>query len=70
MGWFAVSEALKNGVGPYGTTKESLKGESDQTRTMSVALYQLELQQKSGYFVPDRNAKIRIRYWAKRFRME
>ena len=65
MGWYATAEALKNGVGPYGTVRESLRGESDRGRTVYVALHQIEEQINTGYYTPDRVAKIRLRWWAR-----
>lgn len=66
MGWYATAQALKKGEGPYGTVKESLKGESDPPATLSTALAQICVEIVDKTYTPDRNARIRILYWAKR----
>ena len=68
MGWYATSQAIKNGNGPYGTVAQSLKDESDPNRTLSVALRQVKEQISSGFYTPDKKAKLRISHWGKRAR--
>jgi hypothetical protein len=66
MGWYAVAEALKNGEGPYGSVKESLRGEMDGARTLLVALDQVQQAVDTGEYTPDRAAKARLSYWSRR----
>ncbi|GJQ40253.1 MAG: hypothetical protein JETCAE02_26650 [Anaerolineaceae bacterium] len=66
MGWFATAQALKNGQGAYGTVKESLHGESDPPRTLSVAIHQIIDEILAGNYVPDKKARARLLYWARR----
>lgn len=66
MGWFATAQALKNGQGAYGSVKESLHGESDPPRTLSVAIDNIVSEILVGAFVPDKKARARIVYWARR----
>ncbi len=67
MGWYATYKALVDGRGPYGSVKEALHGESDPSRTLSVALGKIKDEINAGILAPDRNAKIRIAYWKRRF---
>jgi hypothetical protein len=66
MGWYATAQALKEGTGAYGTVAESLRGESDPPRTLSVALAQVFTEVASGEFLPERNGQQRLVYWARR----
>jgi len=65
MGWFATAQALKTGDGPYGNVRQSLKGEQDRGRTIRIAIQQINMEITGGIYVPDRAAKIRMRWWAK-----
>lgn len=66
MGWFSTATALKLGQGAYGNVKESLQGESDPFRTLSVALEKVEYEIVNGYYFPDKKAKARLAYWSRR----
>ena len=66
MGWSATAQALKNGQGAYGTVKESLHGESDPPRTLSVAIENIVAEILAGEYVPDKKARARLVYWARR----
>ena len=65
MGWFATAQALRTGDGPYGNVRQSLKGEQDKGRTVRIALELINAEMACGAYVPDRAAKIRLRWWAK-----
>ena len=65
MGWYATAKALKNGAGPYGTVRESLRGESDRGRTVYVAIRQIQAEIDRQDYVPDRAAKSRLLWWAR-----
>jgi hypothetical protein len=60
MGWYATYQALLNGVGPYGTVKESLKGEIDPPRTMDVAVGKIRQELDRGTLVLTAAQKARI----------
>jgi hypothetical protein len=66
MGWFSTATALKIGQGAYGTVRESLHGESDPSRTLSVALEKVEYEIVNGFYFPDKKAKARLAYWSRR----
>ncbi len=63
MGWFATAQALKYGEGPSGTVRQSLAGDLNPGRTLSVALANIECEIRGGEFAPDHAAKVRIGYW-------
>jgi hypothetical protein len=65
MGWFSTATALKFGQGAYGNVKESLHGEIDPSRTLSVALEKVEYEIANGFYFPDKKAKARLAYWAR-----
>jgi hypothetical protein len=66
MGWYATYQALKTGTGPYGTVKESLRGETDPFRTLSVALAELRSDAAKDGPQPDANTRRRCAYWHRR----
>lgn len=63
MGWFATYKALQDGIGPYGDVAQSLKGEVDPPRTLSVALEKIDKAISAGIYSPDDTAEKRITYW-------
>ena len=62
VGWYATHEALinKNGRGPYGTVRESLRRECDPLRTLWVALNHIALEK---FRQLGSSAKRRVAYW-------
>jgi hypothetical protein len=63
MGWYATCEALVNGVGPYGTVKQSLRRIADPTETVRVALGAVDGKVRSGSVTLDRRGRARVAYW-------
>jgi len=64
MGWYAVREALVNGRGPYGSVKQSLRGETSPTDTLREAIcYHIDPAIKDGKLKLDRAARSRVAYW-------